>query len=102
MIPATMSAINKGYKKTLLYGTNHSWTRALNTDENNRIYIKDTHFYEDDFKRYLLVGMYRKYLLRHYLTFLSHNIMNKYAKYRGTKIINKTKYLFIEDYDTEE
>ena len=53
-------------------------------------------------KRYLPVGMYREYLLQHYHTFLSHHIMNKYAKYRGTRIINKTKYSFIEDYDTEE
>jgi hypothetical protein len=78
------------------YGAKHSWTRDLNADENNRIYIKDTRFYEDDVKRYLPVGMYREYLLQHYLTFLSHHIMNKYAKYRGSRIINKTKYSFIE------
>lgn len=100
--PAVMCAVNSGYKKILLYGADHSWTRELNADEKNRIYIQDTHFYEDDVKRYLPVGMYREYLLQHYITFLSHHIMNKYAKYRGAKIINKTKYSFIEDYDTEE
>lgn len=102
MTQAIMCAINKDYKKIILYGADHSWTRDLDADEKNRIYIKDKHFYEDDVKRYLPVGMYREYLYQHYLTFLSHNIMNKYAKYRGTRIINKTKYSFIEDYDTEE
>ncbi|MGF1555115.1 MAG: hypothetical protein ACFCUF_02845 [Paucihalobacter sp.] len=102
MTQAIMCAINKDYKKIILYGADHSWTRDLDADEKNRIYIKDKHFYEDDVKRYLPVGMYREYLYQHYLTFLSHHIMNKYAKYRGSRIINKTKYSFIEDYDTEE
>lgn len=101
MTPAIMCAINSRYKKILIYGADHSWTRDLDADDKNRIYIKDKHFYEGDVKRYLPVGMYRKYLLQHYLTFLSHHIMNKYANYRGTKIINKTKHSFIEDYDTE-
>ena len=101
LTPAIMCALNYGYKRILLYGANHSWTKDLIADENNRIYIKDNHFYEDEVKRYLPVGMYRKYLLQHYLTFLSHSIMNKYAKYRGAKIINKTKFSYIEDYDTE-
>lgn len=102
MIQAIMCAINKDYKKIFLYGADHSWTRDLDADEKNRIYIKDKHFYEDDVKRYLPIGMYREYLYQHYLTFLSHHIMNKYAKYRGSQIINKTKYSFIEDYATEE
>jgi hypothetical protein len=102
MTQAIMCAVNKGYKKILLYGADHSWTRDLDADEKNRIYIKDKHFYEDDVKRYLPVGMYREYLYQHYLTFLSHSIMNNYAKYRGARIINKTKHSFIEDYDTEE
>lgn len=102
MTQAIMCAINKDYKKIILYGADHSWTRDLDADEKNRIYIKDKHFYEDDVKRYLPVGMYREYLYQHYLTFLSHHIMNKYAKYRGSRIINKTKYSFIEDYDTDE
>jgi hypothetical protein len=102
MTQAIMCAVNKGYKKVFLYGADHSWTRDLDADENNRIYIKDKHFYEEDVKRYLPVGMYREYLYQHYLTFLSHHIMNNYANFRGAKIINKTKYSFIEDYDTEE
>jgi hypothetical protein len=102
MTQAIMCAINKGYKKILLYGADHSWTRDLDADEENRIYIRDKHFYEDEVKRYLPVGMYREYLYQHYLTFLSHSIMNEYAKHRGTRIINKTKHSFIEDYDTEE
>ena len=102
MTQAIMCAVNKGYKKILLYGADHSWTRDLDADENNRIYIRDSHFHEENVKRYLPVGMYREYLLQHYHTFLSHHIMNKYAKYRGTRIINKTKHSFIEDYDTEE
>lgn len=99
---AIMCAVNKGYKKILLYGADHSWTRDLDADEKNRIYIKDKHFYEEDVKRYLPVGMYREYLYQHYLTFLSHNIMEKYSKHRGARVINKTKHSFIEDYDTEE
>lgn len=102
MTQAIMCAINKGYKKVFLYGADHSWTRDLDADENNRIFIKDKHFYEADVKRYLPVGMYREYLYQHYVTFLSHHIMNKYSKYRGTRIINKTKFSFIEDYETEE
>jgi hypothetical protein len=101
MTQAIMCAVNKDYKKILLYGADHSWTRDLDADETNRIYIKDKHFYEDEVKRYLQVGMYREYLYQHYLTFLSHHIMNNYAKYRNTKIINKTKHSFIEDYDTK-
>jgi len=102
LTPAIMCAINKGYKKIFLYGADHSWTRDLDADEENRIYIKDKHFYEEDVKRYLPIGMYREYLYQHYLTFLSHNILNNYAKYRGSRIINKTKFSYIEDYDTEE
>lgn len=102
MTQAIMSAINIGYKRIYLYGADHSWTRDLDADQNNRIFIRDKHFYEEDVKRYLPVGMYREYLYQHYLTFLSHSIMNRYAKYRGSKVINKTRHSFIEDYDTEE
>ena len=102
MTQAIMCAVNKGYKKILLYGADHSWTRDMDADEKNRIYMKDSHFYEEDVKRYLPVGMYREYLYQYYVTFLSHHIMNNYAKYRGARIINKTKFSFIEEYDTEE
>ena len=102
MTQAIMCAINKGYKKVLLYGADHSWTRDMDADENNRIFIKDRHFYEEDVKRYLPVGMYREYLYQHYVTFLSHFIMNNYSKYRGARVINKTRFSFIEEYDTQE
>lgn len=101
MIQAIMCGINKNYKKIMLYGADHSWTRDLDADEKNRIYIKDKHFYEEDSKRYLPVGMYREYLLQHYQTFVSHFVMNSYSNYRGAKIINKTKHSFIEEYAVE-
>lgn len=47
MIPALMQAIHCGYKKIILVGADHTWTRSLSVDDNNCVVNFQTHFYTD-------------------------------------------------------
>ena len=44
-IPAIMNCINSGYKTIYLYGYDQDWIHNVVVDQNNRVCIQDTHYY---------------------------------------------------------
>jgi len=46
IIPGLMIAINLGYEKVYLLGADHSWHENYFIDDENRVCLKDVHFYE--------------------------------------------------------
>lgn len=100
-VMASYVALNMGYSNICLYGVEHSFFENMGVDDENRLYLTDTHFYGAE-KRYILHnGQYwhiKDWLYDKYLTFLEHERMRGYADYLGATIVNCTKNSLIDAY----
>ena len=95
-------ALNSGFSELYLYGVEHTFFNGLGVDDDNRLFIQDTHFYGTE-KRYISTSgkkewQMKDWMLDKYLTFLEHERMQKYAEYLGAKIINCTRNSLIDAY----
>lgn len=96
MIAAIMVALSLGYGHILLAGADHSWTRTLSVDDDNRVVTVQPHFYEDnDKERERVTSVYAGYHLHDVLqsmtiAFRSYHHIAGYADAIGAKIENIT------------
>lgn len=96
MIAAIMAAIGCGYRRISLAGADHSWSRTLSVDDDNRVVSIQPHFYSDDSKeRDRVAAEYAGYRLHDILNsltvaFRSYHEIRRYAESRGVAIINVT------------
>lgn len=96
MIPAIFCAIRMGYEKIYLCGADHTWTRTLSVDENNRVVSIQPHFYKDNENENLRVRETYKDLRLHQVlgsmttAFKSYWDIADYAQKKGVEIINST------------
>lgn len=96
MIAAIMAAIGCGYRRISLAGADHSWSRTLSVDDDNRVVSIQPHFYSDDSKeRDRVAAEYAGYRLHDILNsltvaFRSYHEIRRYAEARGVTIINVT------------
>lgn len=102
MIPAIMEAIRSGYKKIYLAGADHSWSRTLSVDNENRVVSIQPHFYKDNENEKKRVSTeYAGYHLHDilqslYIAFSSYHVISDYASYKDVDIINITPDSFID------
>lgn len=100
-IMASYVALNMGYSDIYLYGVEHTFFEKMGVDDENRLYLTDTHFYGSE-KRYVLCDgqqwHIKDWLYDKYLTFLEHERIRGYADYLGATIINCTKNSLIDAY----
>lgn len=47
IIPSLINVILLGYKKVYLLGTDHDWINNLSVESDNKLYLRDTHYYEN-------------------------------------------------------
>ncbi|MCM1377955.1 MAG: hypothetical protein NC186_05860 [Prevotella sp.] len=102
LIPAIMTAIRAGFKEIYLAGADHSWTKTLWVDEDNRVVSVQPHFYKDSDKELKRVrndyeGLRICDVLGSMTTaFRSYHDIRSYADKRNIKIINATPGSFID------
>lgn len=102
MIPALMVALREGYRDIRLIGADHSWSRTLWVDDENRVVSVQPHFYPDDEKeRQRVASEYAGYHLHDIYTslaiaFRSYFDIAAYASALGAKITNATPGSFID------
>lgn len=102
MIPALMQAIHSGYKRVILAGADHTWTRTLSVDENNRVVNFQTHFYTDSKSEYNRQARCHTTVHLHdilesmAIAFRSYHEVAAYATHRHTTIYNATPDTFID------
>lgn len=102
MIPAIMQSIASGYHTILLAGADHSWSRTLSVDDDNRVISVQPHFYKDDAKEQKRVDTeYAGYHLHDilqslYTAFKSYHLIADYSHRRNIEIINITPGSFID------
>ena len=100
--------IMSGYKKVILYGSDHTFFDGLCVDNNNRVCKKTTHFYDDKPEEVKPVfhtwsGKDVPYTMSFFLyeymrVFRGHEILRNVADYFGVDIINKTPCSMIDSY----
>lgn len=97
--------INNGYNVINLYGVDHSFFNGLYVDDNNRVFLRISHFYDKDPQSVPLISPITckpwkigDYIIDHGNVFKSHEKIAQYAKTTGTKIINCTNCSLIDSY----
>lgn len=102
LIPSLMAAIWMGYKKIRIYGADHSWTRTLWVDDDNRVMSVQPHFYKDnELEHQRVTSVYSGLRLHQVLgsfavAFRSYHDVRQFADHCGVDIINCTKGSFID------
>ena len=108
VVPAIFVGINEGYEKIELYGVDHSWTKDIRVDNENRVCTISNHFYESS--EYKLIpwpktfgGIYKMHeILRDLaLMFESYHQLREYADSTGCQILNKTPDSFVDAFERE-
>lgn len=105
LIPSIMCAIREGFGTIYIAGADHSWTKTLDVDEENRVVSLQPHFYEDnEHEKKRVVTEYHNYPLHTilkslYTAFRSYFHIRDYAGSLGVKIINITPGSFIDAFE---
>ncbi|MGN1246811.1 MAG: hypothetical protein ACI4UN_09255 [Muribaculaceae bacterium] len=102
LIPSIMLGMALGFSTIYVAGADHSWTRTLSVDDDNRVVSIQPHFYKEDEREEKRVRKdYMNYPLHQilqsfYVAFRSYFTIARYARHRGVKIFNITPGSFID------
>lgn len=115
LIPAIFISIQLKFEKVYLAGADHSWLKYIQVDQNNQVLLNQKHFYENDqpethdkstsrFQPMYIGGTKTKrklheVLIKYVYSFRSYWELNRYAKSRGTKVLNTTSNSFIDAFE---
>lgn len=102
LIPSIMSAMREGFRRVVLIGADHNWSKTLWVTERNKVVSIQPHFYKDDdkelrraeeiFSKVRLHEVYENYAI----AFRSYHNLKAYTDRRGVEIINATPGSFID------
>ncbi len=102
LIPSIMCLMREGFRRILLIGADHNWSRTLWVTDRNRVVSVQPHFYKDDdeelkraediFKNVRIHEVYENYAI----AFRSYFNVKAYADSRGVEILNATPGSFID------
>lgn len=102
LIPSIMSAMREGFKRIVLIGADHNWSKTLWVTDRNRVVSVQPHFYKDDdaelrraeeiFKNVHIHEVYENYAI----AFRSYFEVKWYAEREGVEILNATPGSFID------
>lgn len=108
LIASIMIALREGYRDIYIVGADHTWSRDLWVDDNNRVISVQKHFYKDNDKEFERVAQeYAGYHLHDILNsltiaFRSYHQIASYAASLGAKIVNCTAGSFIDAFPRSE
>lgn len=105
LIPSIMLGMSLGFSTIYIAGADHSWTRTLSVDDDNRVVSVQPHFYKDDENEEKRVRTeYMNYPLHQimysfYVAFRSYFVIARYARHCGIRILNITPGSFIDAFE---
>lgn len=106
LVPSIFNGINMGYKEIRIYGADHSWTENIRVDNQNRVCLTDSHFY--DMEEVHMSPWYKcsgdQYLMHEILRdlaqmFDSYHCIKEYADSKHCRVLNYTKNSFIDAFE---
>lgn len=102
LIPSIMSAMREGFRRIVLIGADHNWSKTLWVTDRNCVVSVQPHFYKDDdkelrraeeiFRNVRLHEVYENYAI----AFRSYHNLKAYTDRRGIEILNATPGSFID------
>lgn len=102
LIPSIMSAMREGFRRIVLIGADHNWSRTLWVTDRNCVVSVQPHFYKDDdkelrraeeiFRNVRLHEVYENYAI----AFRSYFNVKAYTDRRGVEVLNATPGSFID------
>lgn len=105
LIPSIMCAMREGFRRIVLIGADHNWSRTLWVTDRNRVVSIQPHFYQDDdkelrraeeiFSNVRLHEVYENYAV----AFRSYFNVKAYTDRRGVEILNATPGSFIDAFE---
>ncbi len=107
LIASIMIALREGYRDIRIVGADHTWSRDLWVDDQNRVISVQKHFYKDNDKEFERVAQeyagYHLHDIMNSLTiaFRSYHQIKAYADTIGAKITNCTPGSFIDAFPRE-
>ena len=102
LIPSLMVGLRMGYRRIVIVGADHTWTRTLSVDDQNRVVSIQPHFYKDnDKEQERVASVYRDVRLHEVLgsmaiAFRSYHAIADYAARCDVSILNATPGSFID------
>ena len=108
LVAALFLAINMGYRKIFLVGADHSWHEDVLLDEDNKLYVKDEHFYFEEKQPLNPVPKnpeetealkIHEFFRGLSLVFEGHQEIAEYAKFMGAKVYNASKKTYIDAFE---
>jgi hypothetical protein len=103
MIPSIILALNSGYTRVFLIGTDHNWIPKIIVEKDNRTVMLDEHFYEPG--KSVTKPMYHEgrterklheVLFSFYNVFKGYHIIKRYSDSIGAEIYNLTEGSYID------
>ncbi len=105
LVPALMTGIASGFRRIYLLGADHSWLSTLAVTDDNRVVSIQPHFYtEDKGEKARVQSVYSGIRLHEVLesmtiAFRSYHSIERYARRRGTVILNVTPDSMIDAFE---
>ncbi len=106
---ALFLTVNRNYNEIYLLGADHSWHQDFSVQQDNKMMINDTHFYDKDKIKPVNLSDRSEYkltistlFLSLYKAFRSYDIIKLYADSRGVKIYNASVKSFIDSFKKKE
>lgn len=102
LIPALMAGMREGFRHIYIAGADHTWSRTLGVDDQNRVVSIQPHFYADTALEQTRVateyaGYHLHDILRSlYIAFRSYHQIGAWASRRGVSIVNVTPGSYID------
>ena len=109
-------ALNLGFENCYICGADHSWLGEIIVAEDNRVYLSQKHFYDNQLKSEVYTAKARpmyagssnqerrlhEILHKFYYSFRSYWELKAYAETLGTRIYNLTPGSFIDAFDRKK
>jgi hypothetical protein len=107
LAPSLIHAINLGFKKIFIAGADHTWLQNIFVNNENNLYFKDPHFYDQNPKKIHIIRnietgkplKYHQQLFALYIIFNNYYIIEKYSRYKKAKIYNISEISFIDAFE---
>lgn len=103
VIAAIFHGLNMGYKKLVLFGVDHNWTKFIRVNRENQVCFCDNHFYDTEKSKLVpWLTIYNEQYKMHELLFdlakmfAGYHELKRYADYVEATIFNCSKDSFID------
>ena len=104
LISAIFIALNINFKNIYILWWDHSWHEDFFIDNNNILYTKDKHFYDNWFNLIPIISDWKNHSKFHeeflslYKAFKWHILLEEYSKHLNAKIYNASEKSYIDAY----